>query len=155
MNTRLSVSDERLLRNERHHRPKQDRLGERVRRREQHAAGDVRPVREPDGDRACVASKPYCSAAAADERDEILRARVQILEIEHALGQPAEEARRAVLEHRAARAQQARVGREHLAELNQIVLVAAGAVEQQQRAPIVALGRQVPMNVRRRARRSR
>ena len=43
---------------------------------------------------------------------------------------------------------QTRVGREHLAELDQVVLVAARAVEQQERARVVAFGRQVAMDVR-------
>ena len=74
------------------------------------------------------------------------------VDVEHALGQAPEKPRGAVLEDGAARAEQTGVGREHLAELDEVVLVAAGAVEQQQRARIVALRRQVAMNVRLEAR---
>ena len=62
-----------------------------------------------------------------------MRAAAHVVLVEHALGEAAEEARHAVLEHAAARREQGRAGRDHLAEPEQVVLVAAGAVQQQER----------------------
>jgi hypothetical protein len=57
----------------------------------------------------------------------------EILQVEHALRDPPEEARHPVLEHRAARAQEPGFREQHAAERQQILLVPAGAVEHQQR----------------------
>src|SRR6185503_14051275 len=57
--------------------------------------------------------------------------RFQVVEIEHALGAPPEETRHAVFGHLAARGQQSGARQQALAERDQIVLVAAGAVQQQ------------------------
>jgi hypothetical protein len=62
-----------------------------------------------------------------------VRAALDVGEVEHPLGEALEKARRAALEHIAARAQQRGAGRELAADREQIVFVAAGAMEQQQR----------------------
>ena len=53
--------------------------------------------------------------------------------IEYAFRDPPEETRHPALEHVAPRTQERRAGREHLAERDEIVLVAAGAVQHQER----------------------
>ena len=143
----LSGERDRLLRNERHHRAEQDRAGQRIGRRQQHARGDVRAVRESDGD-DLARIEPVVRRRRRNERDEILGSRMQVSGCRTRLRPGAsKEPRGAVLEDGSARTEQTRVGREHLAELNEIVLVAAGAVEQQQRALVVALRREIAMNV--------
>ena len=56
----------------------------------------------------------------------------QILQIEHALGEPPEEARHPVLQDLASRAQPRGARQQRLAQRQQVALVAAGAVQQQQ-----------------------
>jgi hypothetical protein len=69
-------------------------------------------------------------------RDEISQgvcALFDISEIEHSLGEATEKARLAVLQDITPRAEQRGTGREFLSKWNQIILVAAGAVQEQQR----------------------
>ena len=100
---------------------------------EQNARGDVRAVREPRRD-DLARVEVVVGGRRPNERDEILRSRVKVRDVENPFGQAAEKPRRAILRDGAARTDETRVGREHLAELNEVVLVATGAMEQQQRA---------------------
>ncbi len=61
-------------------------------------------------------SSSYVAAAALDESGQLLGPPREILLVEHALGQPAEEPRRAALEHLAARAQHAGARQERAAQ---------------------------------------
>jgi hypothetical protein len=72
-------------------------------------------------------------ARGGHERGQVVRAPPQVVQVEHTFGQPAEEARHAVLEHLAARAEQRCLRIQLPSKVEQIVLVAAGAVQQQQR----------------------
>jgi hypothetical protein len=58
---------------------------------------------------------------------------VEILHVEDPFRDPAKEPRHSILENLATRAQHRRAGREYLAERQQIVLVAAGAVQEKER----------------------
>jgi hypothetical protein len=84
-----------------------------------------------------VAIESVLRGGRVDERDEVFRARVQIFDVEHAFRQSAEKARGAVLQNVAAWAQQAGVGRQHLAQVDEIILVAPCAV----RAGAMSVGR--------------
>ena len=70
---------------------------------------------------------------ALDECTKLQGTLAHVLFVEHALRQAAEEARHAVFEDAAAWREQGRTRRYHGAELQQIVLVAAGAVQEQER----------------------
>ena len=63
----------------------------------------------------------------------LLRARGYVRLIEHAFGQPAKKARRPVLQDFASRTQQSRVLVQRATEREQIALIAAGAVKQEER----------------------
>ena len=80
-----------------------------------------------------------------DEVGELDRASAQVVEIEHALREPAEESGHAVLEHPAARAEPRGPGQEPLAEREEIILRAARAVQQQQRRQARPGSRHEPM----------
>jgi hypothetical protein len=60
---------------------------------------------------------------------------------------PTKESGSIALEHCAARTQESCVRRKHLTERDEVVFVTAGPVQEQQRAPILRLGRHVSMNV--------
>ena len=64
---------------------------------------------------------------------QVVRPPAQVVQVEHALRQPPEEARHAVLEHLAARAEQRGPRVQRPPKVEQVVLIAAGAVQQQQR----------------------
>ena len=55
----------------------------------------------------------------------------QIFDVEHALGEPAEEARHAALQHLAARTEQSRLWRNGAAQRQQVGFITAGAVQEQ------------------------
>ena len=101
--------------------------------REEKARGDVRAVGEADGeDRRGI--EVVGLGGAHDEFGEPGGAVVEVVEVEDSLGEPAEEAGGAVLEHLAARAEERRIGIEHPAERDEIMLITAGAVEQEEGA---------------------
>ena len=52
-----------------------------------------------------------------------------------------------MFEHRSPRAEEPGIGCEHLTELDEIILIATRSVQQEQRARIVALWRQIPMHI--------
>jgi hypothetical protein len=69
-----------------------------------------------------------------DEIGQIIGASLQILEIEDTFRQPAEESRVAVLRDLAARTEERRRWVQFVAQRQQVVLVSAGTVQDQQRA---------------------
>src|SRR5205085_6925918 len=113
---------------------------------EQNARRHVGAVREAGGnDLARV--ELILFRGGGDERDEILRSSVEVLDVENTLGQPSKKSGGAIFENGSAWTQQSGVGGQHLAKLDEIVLVAAGAVKKKQRAAIIALWRQVAVDV--------
>ena len=96
---------------------------------QQQRGGDVRPVGEahrvPRAGRDGV-----LRACGGDELRELLGAHAQVVLVEDAFAQTAEEPGHAVFQHRPARGQQRRAGDERVAQRQQVVLVAAGAVQQ-------------------------
>ena len=107
------------------------RAGQRLRPQQQHRGGDVGAVGDSRA-RSARRCRSACARRSTKSR-ELVRATAHVVLVEHAFGEPAEEARHAVLQHAAARRQQGRARRDHLAERQQVVLVAAGAVQQQER----------------------
>ena len=78
-------------------------------------------------------SKPVPSGGGADEVRELERTRPEITEVEHAFGKPPEKSRLRALEHFAARTQEAGARHERSTERQQVALMAAGAVQDEQR----------------------
>jgi hypothetical protein len=100
---------------------------------EEQLDGDVGAVGVAERDHARRVA-PVVRAGLAHPARELLAARAQIVEVEVAHPAAREEARcDAVFEHLAARAEQRRLGSELAAEVDQLVLVATRAVQQQQR----------------------
>ena len=137
----------RLVGDEGYHWPEEDRAGKHAGRREKDAPRDVGAVRESDG-HDLRGVETVLRRGAIDERDEILRTSVEILDVENTLGEPAEKACGAILENVATRAQQSRIGGEHLAQVDEIILVAARAVEQEQRSWVVPVRWEITVDVR-------
>src|SRR5262249_10166086 len=71
-------------------------------------------------------------ACRLDEVGELVRTGAHVVLVEHAFRKPAEEARHAVLQHLAARGQERRAGRNHLAERKEVGFVTAGSVQDQE-----------------------
>jgi hypothetical protein len=69
-------------------------------------------------------------ACGRDELRKLLSAHAQVVLVEDAFPQTAEEPGHAVLQHRSARGQQRRAGDDRVAQRQQVVLVAPGAVQQ-------------------------
>jgi hypothetical protein len=120
-----------------HHRADQERAGQHLGVQEKHRRRDVGAVREADRERRRQA---VGLPRRAHEGREVRGPAAQIRLVEHALGQPAEEARHAVLQHRPAGREQRGTGGEHPAEGQEVGLVAAGAVQQQERRPVRRAG---------------
>jgi len=70
-----------------------------------------------------------------DEIAQFMCARLQVVKVEHALRDPPKKSRHAVLAHFATRGEQRAPGCDPRSERNEIVLVAAGSMQQQQRRP--------------------
>jgi hypothetical protein len=67
-----------------------------------------------------------------DKLSEFIRAQLQILEVEYALGEPSEEPRHTVLQDLASQAQDGSAWKQFPTQRNQIVLIAASSMKQQQ-----------------------
>ena len=116
---------------ERQHGAHQDRAGERLRLGEDHRPRDVGAVGVAERERR---ADPVGFAGALQEIDQLGGAALEVVDVPLAFAASAEEARHAVLEHLAARRQDAGAGCDPRRERQQVVLVAAGAVQQQQRS---------------------
>ncbi len=97
---------------------------------EKRCRGDVGAVREADGHRR---REPVFRPRLRHESGKIPRATADIRLVEHAFGEPPEEAGHPVLQDRTPRREQSGTRREGAAETDQIVLIAAGAVQQEKR----------------------
>ena len=94
---------------------------------------DVGAVRVAERDHAARVA-PVLRAGIAHPRGEPLAAQAEVVEVEIAHAAPREEARGdAVLEHLAARAEQCGLGRHLAPEIDQLVLVTARPVQQEER----------------------
>ena len=93
---------------------------------QQQGGGDVGTVREPDRDRRCQA---VGRSRRGHEAREVGGAAAQIVFVEHAFGQTAEEARHPVLADRAAGREQGRPWGQCTPQRQQVVFVTAGAVQ--------------------------
>ena len=78
-------------------------------------------------------SKPYLSAAASRKSRQLFGAPVQVFHVEHSFRQTPEEARRSALHDVSAHAEQSCARQQGATERNQIALVAARAVQQEER----------------------
>src|SRR5450755_1977803 len=121
-----------MFRLEGDHRAEENRTRKERRAGEHHAGGDVRAVGEAHRDEL-RGIQLVLRHRAVDEANELLRAQREILEIEHALGEPLEESWCAALANGTARTEDRRAREEGLAERDEIVLVAAGAVQEEER----------------------
>src|SRR5262245_52701234 len=100
-----------------------------LRPKQQHGSGDVGAVgiTKRHGGRQSVVL-----ACRLDEVGELVRTGAHVVLVEHAFREPAEEARHAVLKHLAARGQERRAERNHLAERKEVGFVTAGSVQDQE-----------------------
>ncbi len=117
---------------QRHLRVEQDGAPQDLGTQQQQGRPDVGAVREPHGDYV-VGIEPVFGGGRQHEVAERVRPGDEVGHVEHALGEAPEEARHPALDHVAARAQQAGAGQQHVAERDEIVFVAARAVEEQER----------------------
>src|SRR4028118_1057612 len=115
----------RLVGLERHHRPQQDRADQEARERQEQTGRDVGSVREADREETSLVDVVLVYGPI-DEPGELVGAVHEVLVVEDALGEPAEEARHAVFEDLAAWAQERGPLVEHAADGQEIVFVTAG-----------------------------
>gem|GEM_PF-5218352 len=92
--------------------------------------------------------EPMGRRRLADKRSEVGRPGDHVFDIEHAFGEPAEEAIRTQFAHVAARAQKGRSGQERSSELDQAAFVAAGPVEEEQGPRFIGSQRRFETEVR-------
>ncbi len=114
----------------RHHGADQDGTGQRLGAKQQNGGGDIGAIGKTYGDGG---RQIIFSPRGLDEIGKIVGAFRHIGLVEDTFGESAEEARHAVLQHRAARRNQRPSRRQRAAQRNEIILVAAGAVQQEQR----------------------
>src|SRR5439155_14310378 len=96
----------------------------------QQAAGDVRAVGEPDGDDAAQVERVRLGGGL-DERRQLLRAKLQVLLVEHAFADSPEKAQGAAFVDFSARAQERGPGKQNPTERDEIVFITTGAVQQE------------------------
>ncbi len=114
---------------ERHHCTQQDRARQHLRAQQQHGRRDVGAVRitkRRGGGDAVLRARTF------DEYGELISTPPDVVLIENALSEPAEEARHAVLQHLAARRKQRRIRGNRAAKREEIVFVTAGAVQKEE-----------------------
>ena len=124
---------------------KQDGTGQRLRSQQQSRCGDIGAIGETERDGRWQA---VFLAGLADEIRKFICTLAHIVLVEHALCEPSEEARHAAFQHLAARRQQGRARCDDASKINQVVFVAAGAVQQQKRRQALLGGRLEAVNER-------
>ena len=135
-----------LLRNQRNHRAEQDRATQDFRAQQQHAGSDVCSVRIANRDHP-TGIKLVLLRGRSDEIREFVRSADEVFLIENAFGQSSEKARHAILQNLPARAEQSRARKKIAADVQQIVLVAARAMQQKKHRSGASLrGGQESMN---------
>jgi hypothetical protein len=118
-----------IRRFERKHGAEEDSAGEGFGAEEEHRCGDVGAIGVADGDDA---AEMLAGALIFDEVGQLVSAADEVILVEDARGEAAEEAGLAVFEHLSARAEQGRTGAEETAEREESVFVAPGAVEEKE-----------------------
>ncbi len=119
-----------MRRLKREHGAEEDGAGEDVGAKEEHRRGDVGAVGVADGDHL---AEMTAGASVFDEIGQFLGAADEVVFVEDAGGEAAEEAWLAVFEDLSARAKQRGAGTEEAAEWNEVAFVAAGAVQEEKR----------------------
>src|SRR5665213_2900620 len=109
--------------------PDSSSTGLHLRPRQQQRGGDIGAIGKADRDRPVDA---VSFTRGLDKVGQFGGTSFEIVEVELARPEPTEKARHAVFQYLAARRQERAAGRQSLAERDEIVLVAAGAVQQQQ-----------------------
>jgi hypothetical protein len=127
---RCLVELRRLRGFEGQHGAEEDGSGESVRAEKKHRGGDVGTVGVADGDDF---PEVLPGGLVRNEVGQFVRAADEVVLVEDAGSEAAEEAGLAVFEDLSARAEQGGAGAEELSEWKEIVLVAAGAVEKEKR----------------------
>jgi len=120
----------RIRRLEGKHGTEKDGAGEDVGPEEKHRSSDVGAVGVTDGDHL---TEVVAGALVFDKVGQFVGAADEIVLVENTGGEAAEEAGLSVFEDLSARTEQGRAGTEEATEREEIVLVAAGAVEQKKR----------------------
>src|SRR5206468_10106481 len=101
---------------------------------------DIRAVRVADRDDP-LRIEAVGRARLGNECGKVVCPLPQVVEVEHALRQPAEKPGHTVFKHLAAWAEQRRLWVQRPSQVEQVVLVAAGAVQQEQRGRVIGLPR--------------
>src|SRR5439155_20025277 len=114
------------------HRPKEDCRLDDSGVYEHRCGGDVGTIGIPQCEDT-IRIKPVGNHRRANEPRQLLGARAHFLRIEHALGESPEETWRSILQNISAGTQYGGAGRDCLADANEIVLVAAGAMQYEER----------------------
>jgi len=112
------------------HGAEEDGAGQDVGAEEEHRGGDVGAVRIADGDHL---AEMLAGGLVFDEVGKFVGAADEVVFVEDARGEAAEEAGLSVFEDLSARAEQGGAGTEELSEGDEVILVAAGAVEKEER----------------------
>ena len=115
---------------QRDHGTKENSAGEDVGPKEEHGCGDVGAVGVTDGNHF---AEMTAGALVFDEVGKFVGAADEVVLVEDAGGEAAEETGLAVFEDLAARTEQGRAGAEDAAEREEIIFVATGAVKQKER----------------------
>ncbi len=123
----------------------ENRGGKDTRPQEEEGGGDVCAVRIPHGDYARRV-KPVLPGGRGDEIRELRGPLPEVFEIEDALREASEKPRHPALEYLASRAETRGAGRQVLPELEQVLLVSAGPVEEEQRRQALGLRGEKSMN---------
>src|SRR5215213_1554784 len=116
----------------RHHGREEHRSPEETWPLEEHGGGDVGSVRESNGDQ-CALLDPVLGAGGYDKLGEVVGSTMEVILVKHAFVESTEEPRHAVLQHCPAYREHCRTGRQLVPQRQQVVLVSAGPVQQQQR----------------------
>ena len=127
---RCLVELRRLRGFEGRHGAEEDGAGESVRAEEEHRGGDVGAIGVADGDDF---SEVLPGGLVRNKVGKFVGATDEVVLVEHSGGEASEETGLAVFEDLSARAEQGGAGAEESAEGDQVVFVAAGAVEEEER----------------------
>ena len=115
------------------HWSKQDRAPKFQYAEQHHRRGNVCAVGIADRDQRVLVETMFLRRRG-DKIREFVRPRDDIFFIENALSQPPKKSRGAILQNFSSRTEQGRVGIDAATDREQVIFVAAGAVQQQQRS---------------------
>jgi hypothetical protein len=120
------------------HCPKENSAREMLRVSQYNASRNVCTIGVPDREQF-VFAEAVLAPGIFDELSEFLGASLQILKVEYPFSKPAEKPRHSVLEDFASEAQDCGAWKQLLTQRNQIVLIAASPVKQEQHRPRIAV----------------